>query len=76
MDKLLEDLKPRQLRPKALYCTASNNCWCFKLETLLPSHADYDVCMTPKELLEMYSKELTSNDINYLKSIEHKDCIW
>ncbi len=76
MDKLLEELKPRQLRPGALYCTAGSNCWCFKLETWLPSHAGYDICMTPKELLEMYSSELTSNDINYLKSIESREFIW
>jgi hypothetical protein len=76
MDKLLEELKPRQLRPSALYCTGNSNCWCFKLETLLPSHAGYDVCLTPSNLLEMYSVELTTKDINYLKSIEHKECIW
>jgi hypothetical protein len=76
MDKLLEKLKPRQLRPEALHCTGSSNCWCFKLETRLPHHDGYDVCLCPKELLEMYSAELTSNDINYLKSIESKECIW
>lgn len=76
MDKLLEELSPRKLRPKALYCTASSNCWCFKLQTMLPSHAGYDICLSPAELLEMYSTELTTADINYLKSIEHKECIW
>jgi hypothetical protein len=76
MDKLLEELKSRQLKPKALYCTGGSNCWCFKLQTMLPSHAGYDICLSPSELLEMYSAELTTADINYLKSIEHKECIW
>jgi hypothetical protein len=72
----LERLRPLQVKPKPLYCTGSNNCWCFKLDTMLPHHPGYDVCLGPQELLEVYSTELTSSDINYLKSIEHKECRW
>jgi hypothetical protein len=76
MDKLLEELKTRQLRPKALVCTASSNCWCHKLETKLPHHEGYDVCLAPTQLLQLYEKQFTCKDINYLKSLEHKELAW
>ena len=74
--ELLNDLKDRQVKPKPLYCTASSNCWCMKLETRLPSHEGYDVCLSPKTLLEMYSGELPKIDINYLNSLLSRECIW
>jgi len=77
MDKLLEELRPRQVKPRALYCTTGSNCWCFNIVAELPlNNAGYDVCMTPKQILEEYSDKLTSKDINYLKSIESRECIW
>ena len=74
--ELLNKLKDRQVKPKDLYCTASSNCWCMKLEARLPSHDAYDICMSPKEILDMYSTELPKADVNYLNSLLSRKCVW
>lgn len=72
--ELLNSLIDRKLSYKPLYCTASSNCWCMKLHTKLESQPGYDVCMTPKQILDNY--KLPEIDYNYLKSLLNRECLW
>ncbi len=49
-DKLLEELKHLQVKPKKIYCTASSTCWCSKLSYKFGHLASGDrcICHLPK----------------------------
>ena len=72
---LLDKLKEQKINKKPLYCTANSNCWCNQLTHKFELTPGYDVCMTPTQMLK-YENELPEIDINYLKSIMGRECIW
>lgn len=70
----LERLKPLQLKPKPLYCTGSNNCWCAKITFILPLPKVTQMCMSPTEMLKQPG--LSQEDVKYLETLKHREFIY
>lgn len=73
--KILEYLRERQVKPEPLCCTASSNCWCNQLSYRFPLEQMYEICLSPKEMLEQAGHDMNSEDIKYLRSLIHKEFI-
>ena len=76
MDKLLNTLKDRQVKPKPLYCTGNTNCWCSNITYNFPITPGYDICMTPAQMILEYKDRLPEIDYKYLLTILGRECIW
>lgn len=59
---------------RPLVCTASTNCWCFKITTQLPIESD-NVCLTPEEILMKYGHILTEQDKAYLIQLRYRELV-
>lgn len=66
-DKFLRELKARQVKPKILKCTVSNECWCMRVQTRFTHNTGN--CMGPKEMLEQTSAMLSEKDRVYLTGL-------
>jgi len=68
-DKLLEQMKSRQVRIEPVRCTCSIKCWCNHLSFRYPADQPWEECKSPAELLESYGDDMDKDDRNYLKSL-------
>lgn len=72
-DKILTEIKCRQVKPCPLFCTVDANCWCMRVQTRFVHHADD--CMSPQEMLEQTSVKITDSDRRYLESLKDREFI-
>jgi hypothetical protein len=72
---LLNELRPRQVKPKPLICTVDNKCWCMKVKTKLLHSNAQEGCMSPAQMLEQTVVELPKEDRDYLKSLLSREFI-
>jgi len=72
--KLLNKLKDRQIKPKAVKCTCTVKCWCNQLSFRAP-HQSYERCFSPKEMFEEYGSQMDKDDVAYLTSMLNREFI-
>ncbi|MCK9369632.1 hypothetical protein M0R04_06970 [Candidatus Dojkabacteria bacterium] len=72
-DKLLEELKHLQVKPKKLCCTASSTCWCGQVSYKFGHSVVFEGCMSPAEMLEVAGSDMNAQDIQYLKKLSTYD---
>jgi hypothetical protein len=68
-DKLLCQMKSRQVKPKQLHCTQSSTCWCNDVSFRFPMEQIQDECMSPKQMLDGYSDQLSKSDKQLLTKL-------
>ncbi len=72
-DKILPLIKGRQVKPNPLYCTVDSSCWCMRVQTRFTHNTDD--CMSPIEMLEQTSVELSDSDRVYLQGLAGREFI-
>lgn len=68
-DKMLTELRYRQVKPEPLFCTVDAKCWCMKVKTKLIHSTEHECCMSPSQMLTQTGIELPKEDRDYLKSL-------
>ncbi len=71
-DKILTELKGRQVKQKALRCTAQPGCWCFGLQTKI-AH-EQDDCLSPQNILDL-GMNLPQSDRAYLQGLVGREFV-
>ncbi len=71
--RILEKLKTRQVKQKPLKCLINSECWCMRVQARFTHNSDD--CMTPVEMLEQTSVELSDNDRVYLQGLTQREFI-
>jgi hypothetical protein len=74
-DKLLQQLKHLQVKPPIVECTQSSNCWCNEISFRFPMTQIQDECMSPKQLLDTYSDQMSTSDKQYLTNMSRYEFI-
>jgi hypothetical protein len=72
---LVEKMKQYQAGPGSLECNPGPNCWCAQISYRFPL-AQFDECMTPKEMLDVGGDDLTEDDQRYLKSLLKREVVF
>ncbi|MFA5920085.1 MAG: hypothetical protein WC856_02190 [Methylococcaceae bacterium] len=72
-DKLLGELKSRQVKPEPLRCTVNNSCWCMGMDTKLMHESD--VCISPAQILEQCGYHLPQKDVVYLNTLVGREFV-
>jgi hypothetical protein len=67
--RLLEELKPLQVKPKKLCCKANTTCWCNQVSYRFGHATHFEGCMSPAEMLERAGSDMNTQDIAYLKQM-------
>lgn len=72
-DKILSEIKCRQVKQKPLKCLVSSKCWCMHVQTRFEHNTDS--CMSPKEMLKQTNVTITDSDKRYLESLKDREFI-
>lgn len=72
--QLLQEMQGLQVRIEPLTCNPGPRCWCNNLSFKFPVVQTED-CMSPQEMLDLYSKHLSEKDVRYLTSIKNRKFI-
>ena len=67
--KILDELRPRQIKPKTVKCTASSTCWCMQVSHKFGHDRNIGGCMSPAEMLDAAGNVMNAHDIKYLKQL-------
>ena len=74
-DKILTEIKCRQVKPTELRCTADDDCWCMRLKTKFTHPDDKEDCMSPQEMLNQTSVFMSDSDRVYLQGLLGREFI-
>lgn len=69
---LLPKLKHLQVKPEDLECTSDHHCWCNNISYRFSHIANFEGCMSPREMLESGGSELKEIDKKYLQSLVYR----
>ncbi len=70
--KLLETMRPLQVKMNTIHCTCNSNCWCNQLSYRFPLDQSPERCLSPQEILDLDDIILSPTDIKYLNFLKHK----
>lgn len=74
-DKLLNELRGRQVKPEPLCCQVNSSCWCMRVKTKFLHQDDQEDCMSPAQMLAQASVKLPQSDIDYLNSLLSREFV-
>lgn len=75
MSERMKTLNTLKQQIPVLECNPGPNCWCAQISSLFEDLQDDGLCYSPKEILDIFSDNLSDKDQKYLKSLLTKTFI-